>query len=64
MVSPEVQALLDEAAAAYNDAQAALRDGDLATYQEKVDEMNRLIRQARQGLQSQSPTTTAAPDSA
>jgi uncharacterized membrane protein (UPF0182 family) len=39
--------LLDQAAQAFTDAQAALTNGDLATYQQKVNEASGLIDQAR-----------------
>jgi len=39
--------LLDKAAQAFTDAQDALTAGDLATYQQKVDEASNLIDQAR-----------------
>jgi uncharacterized membrane protein (UPF0182 family) len=38
---------LDNAARAYDEAQSALRQGDLATYQRKVDEMNKWVEEAR-----------------
>lgn len=41
---------LADASAAYGAAQAALRSGDLATYQRKIDEMNTLIQQAQLAL--------------
>ncbi len=44
---------LDNAARAYDEAQSALRQGDLATYQRKVDEMKQWIEEARR-LRSQS----------
>ena len=49
--------VLDQAAAAYEQAQTALRAGDLATYQRKVDEVGQLIAQARSA--ESSPSTTA-----
>jgi uncharacterized membrane protein (UPF0182 family) len=46
-VAPDVQALLDQAQAAYDAAQTALKAGDLAEYQKKVNEMADLLRRAR-----------------
>ena len=63
-VDPAVQSLLDRALAAYRDAQAALRQGDLSAYQRKVDEMNGLIAEARRGFAGSSTPTTTAPASA
>ena len=45
-------ALLDGLQQAYDQAQAALRKGDLATYQAKVDEMGNLVAQARREVSS------------
>ena len=45
---PSVQDLLDQAAARLEQANEALRTGDLGRYQELVDEAAELIRQARQ----------------
>jgi hypothetical protein len=47
--------LLDQAAAAFNDAQDALKAGDLARYQSDVNKGADLVRQAQQ----QSAGTTA-----
>jgi len=44
--------LLNQAQTAYEEAQQALEDGDLATYQDKVDEMNDLIDDARRQLEN------------
>ena len=64
-VDATVQSLLDRALAAYEAAQAALRDGDLAGYQRRIAEMNDLVAQARERLSgSASTTTTTAPASA
>lgn len=63
-IDSTVQSLLDQALAAYTDAQAALRSGDLAAYQRKVDEMNDLIARAQERLAGSSTTTTTAPASA
>jgi uncharacterized membrane protein (UPF0182 family) len=52
----EVEQLLQRADQAYQDAQDALRNGDLATYQDKVQEMQALIQQAMTQLEAeQSP---------
>ena len=53
--------LLDQAAKAYADAQQALKNGDLAAYQRKVDEMGRLLERAKQ---RSSPTTSTTQPSA
>lgn len=42
--------LLDQAAEAFTQAEAALRAGDLGTYQAKVEEARKLIEEARQHL--------------
>jgi uncharacterized protein len=52
----EVADLLEQADAAYTEAQAALQNGDLATYQEKVDEMQTLVQQAQQLIAEQQRT--------
>lgn len=41
---------LEEASAQYNQAQDALKAGDLAGYQRKIDQMNDLIEQAQKAL--------------
>ena len=41
---------LEEASASYNEAQEALKSGDLATYQRKINQMNDLIEQAQKAL--------------
>jgi uncharacterized membrane protein (UPF0182 family) len=46
------QQWLEEASAAYNDAQTALESGDLATYQSKIDAMNDAIEGAQDSLGS------------
>jgi len=43
---PEVSALLDQAQQAFDDANVALRDGDLAGYAEKVQLAQDLVNQA------------------
>ncbi len=45
--------LLAQAEQAYEDAQAALAEQDLATYQEKIEEVQRLVQQAREVLANQ-----------
>ena len=47
-ISPEVRQLLDRAAQAFADADAALRSGDPVEYARKVQEARRLLEQARQ----------------
>jgi uncharacterized membrane protein (UPF0182 family) len=54
-----VDELLTAADQAFADADAALREGDLATYQEKVGEAQRYVDQALQILSAQSSTTTS-----
>src|SRR5581483_9256355 len=51
----DVAGLLTQADNAYNDAQTALKNGDLSGYQKAVDNMANLIRQAQQQA---APTTT------
>jgi uncharacterized membrane protein (UPF0182 family) len=68
-VDATVQSLLDQALTAYTDAQTALRGGDLAAYQKKIQEMNDLIAEARRRISTatgstSSTTTTTAPASA
>lgn len=43
-------ALLDEASALYEDAQDALKDGDLATYQSKINQMGQKIEDAQKAV--------------
>jgi uncharacterized membrane protein (UPF0182 family) len=47
-ISPEVRRLLDRAAQAFADADAALRSGDPVEYARKVQEARQLFEQARQ----------------
>jgi uncharacterized protein len=55
----DVAALLDQANQAYDDAQAALKNGNLADYQRAVDRLADLIRQARAATGGAgAPTTT------
>jgi len=66
-VDEDVAALLARAEQLFVDADAALRAGDLATYQAKIREAADLVRQARAGASENaapSTTTTAPPDSA
>ena len=66
----DVASLLERAEAAYEDAEEALRAGDLATYQRRNREAADLIGQARDALATRgqggggTTTTTAAPSSA
>jgi uncharacterized membrane protein (UPF0182 family) len=41
---------LEDASLRYSEAQEALKSGDLATYQHKIDQMNQLIGQAQKAL--------------
>ena len=59
-----VQALLDQATAAFIAADEALKAGDLATYQAKNREARDLIARAGEQLQQSTTTTTTAPPSA
>jgi uncharacterized membrane protein (UPF0182 family) len=54
-------ALLDQAANALNDADAALKAGDLARYQRDVNTARDLINQARNGGSSSSTTSSTRP---
>jgi uncharacterized membrane protein (UPF0182 family) len=56
----DVGSLLAQAETAYNDAQTALKNGDLSAYQKAVDKMADLIRQSRQAV-APTTTTTLAP---
>jgi uncharacterized membrane protein (UPF0182 family) len=64
-VAPTVAALLDQADQAYNDAQVALKAGDLAGYQRAVDRVADLIRQARaaSGAPPPTPPSSSPPSS-
>jgi uncharacterized membrane protein (UPF0182 family) len=63
--SASVRELLDRALAAYDAAQQALKSGDLATYQRKIDEFHTLATQARdESAKSSTTPTTAASRSA
>jgi uncharacterized membrane protein (UPF0182 family) len=42
---------LEDASARYNEAQDALKSGDLAEYQRKIEQMNNLIEQAQKALE-------------
>jgi uncharacterized membrane protein (UPF0182 family) len=57
----DVQSLLEEAGAAFERADQALRDGDLAAYQQEVENAQRLIDEARSLLADDEP---APPDEA
>jgi uncharacterized membrane protein (UPF0182 family) len=56
-VSPDVRSLLDQANAAFDAADAALRTGDLAEFQKQVKIAQQLTKQAR----DQSAAAAAAP---
>lgn len=60
-VAPDVSALLDQAAAAFREAEEALRNGDLAGYQAKVKQAQTLVDQAAAASDGQSTTTTTRP---
>src|SRR2546421_1390244 len=68
----DVAALLDKAATAFSDADKALKDGDLATYQKKIKEGEGYVQEARTksgssssgGKSSASTTTTTQLSSA
>ena len=59
--APDVNALLDQAAAAFREAEEALRNGDLAGYQAKVRQAQSLVDQAAAASEGQSTTTTTRP---
>jgi hypothetical protein len=56
-----IQQLLDQAAAKFNQADAALRNGDLGTYQTLVKQAQDLVAQAQAKLKGTSTPSTAAP---
>jgi uncharacterized membrane protein (UPF0182 family) len=56
-----VSDLLAQAVNAYNDAQTALKNGDLAGYQKDVDHMADLIRQSQAVAPGGATTSTTAP---
>jgi uncharacterized protein len=63
-VEEQIQALLDEAAQHFAAADAALRSGDLATYQTEIDAAQQATAQAQQliaGLLGVDTTTTPSP---
>jgi uncharacterized membrane protein (UPF0182 family) len=63
--APNVKALLDQAAQAFTDAQAALTRGDLNGYQTSVNKGADLVRQAQQASGSTpAPTTNTTTASA
>jgi uncharacterized membrane protein (UPF0182 family) len=61
-VSTDVAGLLAQAGTAYNEAQTALKAGNLADYQKAVDRMAELIRQAA-AASGAATTTTTGPSS-
>jgi hypothetical protein len=67
-VAPDVKALLDQAQAAYDAAQAALKAGDLAEFQRQLNVMAERLGKARAAADrtgaSSPTTTTTAPSSA
>ena len=67
VLDPAARQLLDRAQAAYDAAQAALRNGDLAEYQRQIGVVGDLLRQAREtpagAPPAPAPTTTTAPGS-
>ncbi len=60
----DIAVLLERAEAAYREAEAALRDGDLATYQRKNKEAGQLISEARRLAGAGATTTTTVANSA
>ena len=68
--STDVQALLNDAQAAYDAAQVALKNGDLAEYQKQINIVGDKLRQARdaetrsRSTNGASPTTTTTAGSA
>ena len=60
-VSDDVAELLARAEVAFTEADDALKQGDLATYQAKIREAMELVRQARSGAAPEETTTTTAP---
>jgi uncharacterized membrane protein (UPF0182 family) len=63
----DVATLLDKAAAAFADADKALREGDLATYQRKITEGKGYVEDARnksKGTSTSTTTTTTQPSDA
>lgn len=58
--SQQVADLIAQALQHYNAAQAALKQGDLATYASEMDQVGRLLQQA-DALQKGSPAPSAAP---
>lgn len=57
-VSDDVEALLEQAAQRFAEAQEALADNDLAEYERLIDEVGELIDQARTAAAGGTPTTT------
>ena len=57
--STNVKTLLDQAAAAFNDAQTALKNGDLTGYQNNVNKAQQLITAAQQASGNAGPSTPA-----
>ena len=59
---PNLQQLLDQAQQAYDAAQTALRNGDLAEYERRIRAVGDLLRQARQAMGgAPAPGAQAAP---
>ena len=61
-ISPEVRRLLDRAAQAFADADAALRSGDPVEYARKIQEARQLFEQARQEAARTAAATPPAGD--
>lgn len=61
--TPTAAELLAQAAAAYDQAQAALKAGDLGKYQSLVDEVGRLLKEAQQAGGSATKSGAPAPSS-
>ncbi len=62
-VSEQVKRLLDSAVQHFQAAQAALRAGDLATYQSEIDAAGRDIEEAQRLASQETPTPTPTPSS-
>jgi uncharacterized membrane protein (UPF0182 family) len=58
----DVPSLLAAAAAAFDEAQAALEDGDLGLYQDKVADAQELVERAQAAAASAGTTTTTSED--
>lgn len=59
---PRVAALITQALTAFEEADAALREGDLGTYQERTSDAEELLRQAESLLGGAVPDASPAPE--